>query len=103
MTVNDLPTENTSGAAYTRAEAILAFYAKATGRSGCGADYEEMIADVIADLAVHCEIEAGVASAEAIAEGGTGGGSTVESICEQGAGLARDLLTAEYEASREDC
>lgn len=104
MTANDLPAENTAGAAYTRAAAVLAYYAKGTGRSGRGADYEEMIADIIADLAIHCEEEAGVAAAEARAEGElTNGGSTVESICEQGAELARSLLNADYEASREDC
>jgi hypothetical protein len=59
-----------------------------------------MLADMIADIAIHWEIESGIAAAEAIAEGGVGGGGTVEGICEQGAGFARDLLDAEDEESR---
>jgi len=102
MTTNTLPTANTSGAAHSRAEAVLSFYCQSTGRPGRGEDFAEAVADLIADLAILCEIESGIDAAESQADGGIGCGcgGTVETICEQGAGLARDLLDAEDEASR---
>lgn len=102
METNTLPTENTSGAAYSRAEAVLSYYCRSTGRPGRGEDFAEAVADLIADLAILCEIESGIAAAEAQADGGIGCGcgGTVEMICEQGAGLARELLDAEDEESR---
>ncbi len=103
MATSNPETKNTSGAAHSRAEGLMAFYRGMTGRSGRGEDFEEMLADMIADIAIHWEIESGIAAAEAIAEGGVGGGGTVEGICEQGAGFARDLLDAEDEESRMEC
>ena len=103
MTTRNILTENTSGGAHARAERLMDFYAEMTGRPTRGAAFEESVADMIADLAIHWEIESGVAAAEAIAEGVVGGGGTVEGICEQGAGFARDLLDAEYAASRRGC
>lgn len=100
MATNTLPTENTSGAAYSRAEAVLSHYCRSTGRTGRGEDFAESIAELIADLAILWEIESGIAAAEAAAEGGVAGGGTVEGICEQGAGYARDLLKAEADESR---
>jgi hypothetical protein len=101
-TSNNL-TANTSGAAHARAEQLMSLYEEMTGRSTRGAAFEESVADMIADIAIHWEIESGIAAAEAIAEGGVGGGGTVEGICEQGAGFARDLLDAEDEESRMEC
>jgi len=105
MATNALPTANTSGAAYARAEAVLSYYCQSTGRPGRGEDFAEAVADLIADLAILCEIESGIDAAEAQADGGIGCGcgGTVETICEQGAGLARDLLDAEDEESRMEC
>jgi hypothetical protein len=103
MTTRNILTENTSGGAHARAERLMDFYAKMTGRATRGAAFEETLAEMVADLAIHWEIECGVAAAEAIAEGGVGGGGTIEGICELGAGFARDLLDAEYEASRRGC
>ena len=102
MEANTLLTENTSGAAYSRAEAVLSHYCRSTGRTGRGEDFAEAIAELIADLAILWEIESGIDAAEAQADGGIGCGcgGTVETICEQGAGLARELLDAEDEASR---
>ena len=100
METNTLPTENTSGAAHSRAEAVLSFYCRSTGRTGRGEDFAEAVAELIADLAILWEIESGIAGAEAAAEGGVAGGGTVEGICEQGAGYARELLDAEDEESR---
>lgn len=104
METNTLPTANTSGAAHSRAEAVLSYYCRSTGRPGRGGGFAEAVADLIADLAILCEIESGIDAAEAQADGGIGCGcgcgGTVETICEQGAGLARDLLDAEDEESR---
>jgi hypothetical protein len=98
-TSNNL-TANTSGAAHARAEKLMDLYEEMTGRSTRGAAFEESVAEMIADLAIIWVIESGVDSAEMRAEGGVGGGGTVEGICEQGAGFARDLLDAEDEESR---
>lgn len=59
-------------------------YCRSTGRTGRGEDFAEAIAELIADLAILWEIESGIDAAEAAAEGGVGGGGTVEGICEQG-------------------
>ena len=50
MSTNTLPTANTSGAAHARAEAVLSFYCRSTGRPGRGEDFAEAVADLIADL-----------------------------------------------------
>jgi hypothetical protein len=100
MATRKILTENTSGGAYARADRLMDAYAAMTGRPVRGAAFVETLAEMIADLAILWEIESGVAAAEARAEGGVGGGGTIEDICEQGAGFARDLLDAEYEASR---
>jgi hypothetical protein len=103
MTTKNILTENTSGGAHARAERLMDAYAKMTGRTVRGAAFEESVAEMISDLAILWQIESAVDAAEARAEGGVGGGGTVEGICEQGAGFARDLLDAEYEASRRGC
>ena len=100
MATNSKLAENTSGAAYARAEGLMTRYAEMTGRSSRGEAFEETLAVMIADLAILWEIESGVSAAEAAAEGGVAGGGTVEGICEQGAGYARELLDAEEEESR---
>lgn len=103
MTTRNILTENTSGGAHARAERLMDAYAKMTGRAVRGANFENAMADMISDLAILWQIESAVDAAEARAEGGVGGGGTVEGICELGAGFARDLLDAEYEASRRGC
>lgn len=95
------PLDDTTAAAHSRGEAILALYTSA----GMAGDFAELLTGAIADLAILADIEAGVSRAEAAAEGDPHGGSglTARLACEDGADLAEDILESErLEASRGD-